>query len=262
MTRIALLTGLIAASLPLAALAAKPPLYDDFSGAEIERSRWFETEAWRYTSGGTLHMGRWLYGGTAADSGLVLESFNTTISNNAAPKAFAATIKVTDIATNEGCSFNPSPSQSRARLIAAYFNVRPGGPVPNDQTGDVIAQIRLIRASNSVDPAGVLQVDGTLVECTNANCSNGNTLAFADLGTVATGTPVTAQIEWSKANNLFRFIRDKTQIVDATYTAGDGTSPAVPFVNLSLRNEAANCFSAQRTKTGIAAEFDNVRITQ
>lgn len=262
MKHIPLAALLFAAGTTLTAHAAKPPLYDDFAGDEIKRAKWLETEAWRFTDKGKLHMGRWLHGGVGTDTGVVLESFNTTVSNSTPPKAFAATIKVTDIDPNEGCAFNPAPSVPRARIIAAYFNVRPGGPVPNDQTGDVLAQIRLVRASNSADAPGILRVEGNVVECTNANCSAVNLWSFADLGTVPVGTAVAAQIDWSKSNNLFRFIRDKTTVVEATYTASDGTGAALPFVNLSLRNETANCASGPRAKAGIAAEFDDVRIAQ
>lgn len=251
--------SLLAAGASIGAFAAKPPLYDDFSGPEIDRAKWIQSESWRYTAGGKLRLGRWLYGGVGTDIGVIYESFSHSMPDSTAPKAFGVTIKVTDADTIEGCGFNPTPSRSRARLIAAYFNLRPGGPVPGDQTGDVLAQIWLARASDSLDPPGTLQVAAMLSECTNADCSTGTVMHLAPMGSANAGTAVTLQIDWDKKNNLFRFIRDTATVSEAPYTAGDGVAPAVPFVNVSLRNETANCVSGPRAKAGLAAEFDNVR---
>jgi hypothetical protein len=253
----AALTGAVAA---LGAQAARPPLYDDFSGSGIDRGKWVETETWRYIANGKAKLGRWIYGGTSSDSGVTFESLSLSLSASAPPKSLGATIKVTDVSINEGCPFNASPSRPRARIIAAYFNIRPGGPLPGDRTGDVLGLVQLIRASNSTDPQGVLQVQGVVAECTTADCSGATSLYFAPLGTVQTGTAAVVQVDWDKKNNLFRFTRDKTTVVEQPYTEVDSVGPSLPFANVSLRNEAANCLSGPRAKTGIAAEFDDVRL--
>lgn len=261
MTRVfTIAAGLLAVAASFAAQAARPALYDDFSGAGIDRAKWNETEAWRFVDNGKAKLGRWLYGGTASDTGVALESWNLTLSASAPPKALGATIKVTDIDTNEGCAFNTAPSRPRARIIAGYFNVRPGGPVPGDRTGDVLGLVQLIRASNSGDAPGVLRVQGVVAECTNADCSLAGSLYSADLGTVMKGSAVVAQMDWDKKNNLFRFTRDKTTIVETPYAENDSVGPSLAFANLSLRNETANCMSGPRAKAGIAAEFDDVRL--
>src|SRR5262245_24903399 len=68
--------GLLAAGLTLAAQAAKVPLYDDFSGTEIDRAKWQETEIARYVDEdkGRLFLGRLLLGGNTSDSGLTAEN--------------------------------------------------------------------------------------------------------------------------------------------------------------------------------------------
>ena len=43
-----------------------------------------------------------------------------------------------------------------------------------------------------------------------------------------------------------------------SYTDDDSVAPSLPFNNLSLRNEVANCLSGARVKAGVSAEFDNV----
>lgn len=258
------LTGAAASAALLACLsaqAAKLPVYDNFSATGIDRTKWVDAEAWRYVSNGKLLMGRWIFGGTASDTGVTAESYSLNATSSAPPKGLSATIKVTDISTNEGCAANTSPSRPRARIIAAYFNVRPGGPIQGDRTGDVLAQLQLSRASNSTDAAGVLRVGGFVTECNNADCSSSTTLYSADLGVTNVGTMVTAQVDWDKKNHLFRFTRDKTTSVETPYTQVDTVGPSLAFANVSLRTDAANC-TAGRVKAGLSAEFDNVLLSQ
>ena len=244
------------------ALAAKVPLYDNFSGPQIDRAKWFESEAWRFDDGKQLNLARWLYGGTASDTGVTAETFALNMPDSTAPKAVSAVIAVTDAATIEGCAANTTPSYARARLIAAYFNVRAGGPIPGDRTGDVLTQIRVGRTSNSADAPGVLRVQGVVSSCSNADCSVSAGMYSADLGTTTVGTPVTAQIDWDKKNNLFRFTRDKSTVVTTPYTEADDQLPVGPFVQVSIRNETANCLSGAKAKSGVAATFDNVSIAR
>lgn len=239
---------------------AKLPLYENFSGDEIDRARWTETEAWRYLDNGRAELGRWLFGGTAGDTGTTLENWGLNVAGGGAPKGFQARITVTDISASESCAANPATTWPRARLIASYFNVRPGGPLPNDRTGDILAQIVVGRASNSADAPGVLRVEGSLVECTVADCNSGSIVRQAvPLGTVALGTAVVARIDWSRSANAFSFSRDGGTPVTATYSDADGTASSLPFANIALRNQVPNCQSGPRVKAGLAAEFDDVR---
>jgi hypothetical protein len=242
--------------------AAKVPLYDDFSGDGIDRSKWTETEAVRYIDDkGRLVLGRFLLGGTASDSGVTPETWSLNQVNAAPPKVWGADITVTDLYVSDTCATNTTPSRSAARLIASYFNVRPGGPLPNDRTGDVLAQIRAQRFSNSTDAPGVLQVSGIVSACTNADCSTTVAIgAVQPLGSVSLGSKLTAQISWDKAGNTFWFQRDQQAALPVAYTDADNVAPSVSFSNVNIRNEAANCLSGPRVKVGSAALFDNVRL--
>jgi hypothetical protein len=243
-------------------LAAKVPLYDDFSGPGIDRSKWNEAETWRYVDDkGRLTMGRYIFGATTSDSGVTLDNLNLSVSEPTSAKTLKATITVTAVNVDETCAANTSVSSSYARLTGSYFNVRSGGPLPGDRTGDVGAQIRVIRSSNSSDAAGVLKVQGVPFVCTNADCSTSSAYgAPADLGLVNVGTAVTAQINWDKKNNKFAFIRDNGTPVEVSYTDSDSTAPELAYNNISLRNVVANCQSGPRVKAGIEARFDNVGI--
>jgi hypothetical protein len=71
---------------------------------------------------------------------------------------------------------------------------------------------------------------------------------------------VTAQIDWDRKNNLFRFTRDKTTSVDAPDAEADSSGPSLAFAHVSLCTDAANC-TAGRVKAGLSAEFDNVSLS-
>jgi hypothetical protein len=239
---------------------AKLPLYDNFGGAEIDRTRWNETEAWRFLEDGRAKLGRWLLGGTAGDTGITLENWSLNVRGGNAPKGFQAKITVTEIDAGETCAANPATTWPRARLIASYFNVRPGGPLPNDRTGDILAQIFVGRTSDSTDAPGVLRVEGNVVECTSVDCNSGSIVRHTvPLGTVAVGTPVTARIDWTRSANTFSFRRDGATPVSVSYTDADGTPSSLPFAHIALRNQVPNCLSGTQVKAGLAAEFDDVR---
>jgi hypothetical protein len=242
-----------------AAQAAKVPLYDDFSGDGIDRAKWVESESARFVDKQRAFLGRRLLGGTSSDSGVTAESFSLNMQGAAPAKSLKADITVDDIALDEVCASNPTPSRVAARLIGAYFNVRAGGPVPGDRTGDVLAQLRAQRLSNSLDAPGVLQVQAVVSVCTNADCSTSNVVgAVQNMGTVTLGTKFTAQIDWDRAGKVFNFTRDKGVPVSVAYTDPDNVGPSLPFNNISLRNETANCLSGPRVKAGLSAYFDNV----
>jgi hypothetical protein len=242
--------------------AAKAPLYDDFSGDGIDRGKWNETEAARYVDEkGRLFLARYLLGGTSSDTGVTPESWSLNQVNPAAPRVWQADITLNDLYVGDICAANPTPSRTAARIVAAYFNIRPGGPLPNDRTGDVLAQIRAQRYSNSVDAPGVLQVSGVVSACTSPDCNSSVVIgAVQPLGTVSVGSKLTATISWDKAGNTFSFQRDLGAPLTVSYTDADNVAPSLPFTNLSIRNEAANCLSGPRVKVGSAALFDNVRL--
>jgi len=243
-----------------AAMAAKPPLYDDFNGGNgLDRSKWFDAEMGLFVEGKQLRVGRYTYGGTSADTGLALETFGQTLLDTTVPKALSADITVSDMRWLEGCASNPLPSRAAARLIAAFFNGRVGGPLPGDRTGDVLAQVRLVRGTDSTLPAGQVQVQGVVSRCTVADCNSSAAIGIVDFGTVAFNTAVNGRIDWVKKSKSFKFtVGGVTQNV--VYTDTDSVGPVRAFTQVSARNEAANCLSGPKTKAGVEALFDNVRV--
>jgi len=259
--------ALAAASLLALNAQAAAVKYDDFNVTTgIDRVKWNESEAGRFIDNNKLTLGRFLYGGTASDTGLTMESWNMSIPIAAPVKGLRSDVTIDDIKQNESCPANATVGFSSARLIGSFFNIRAGGPVPGDRTGDVLAQVRVRRLSNSADAPGVMQVQGVLSQCSNADCSAsvavpGASALVVQLGTVAVGTPMRLQFSWDKKANTFTYVRDGNITAQITYTEDDSTLPAALFANVSLRNEIQNC-STQRIKAGIAGTFDNVYVTQ
>lgn len=236
-------------------------IYDDFSSLSLDPTRWAEGEMWRYVDpSGRVALGRNTVGGQSADSGVVYENMNLSSMDATPAKVLRATIKVLRLAVPSGCPSNTTQTfaYSRARVIGALFNARAGGPVAGERTGDVMMQIRVGRSSSSADAAGVLRVQGLLSMCTNVDCNQAVALApNQDLGTVLVGGQIKVTATWNQAGKSVTYIRDALPPLTVGYTLPDTVAPAVPFNNVSVRNEVPNCMGAP-VRAGISALFDNV----
>lgn len=238
------------------AFAVKVPLYDDFSSPDgIDRSKWFQAPEVRVVKGKQADLGRRLYGATTSDVGLSAETYGLNMVDPTPPSGLSADITVVETSV-EGCPANPEPSFSRARLAAAYFN-RLKTPTPGDRTGDVIAQVRVGQTSASPD----LTVAGVVSVCLDAGCNSSSVLYQTPFANATLGTALNARIDWIKSSKTFRFTVDGTQVVDLPYTESHSAAPVLPFVQVAIRNEAANC-TATRVRTGLEARFDNVRVAR
>lgn len=248
----------------MTAFAAKVPLYDNFTRVPgddgIDNTKWFESEGMRFIDPDKdkLLLNRAVLGGTASDSGVVYDTWGLSMTHSAPAKGLKATFTIGDIVT-PSCATNTAVTFSRARLIGAYFNVRAGGPLPDDRTGDVLAQMRIGRRSDTSDAEGVLRVEGVVAQCTNADCTTSTLIgSVASFGTVSEETATTAQIDWDKKNNQFTFTRDAMAPIVVTYTLADGVAPSIPFNAVNLRQEVPNCAGGPRVKAFIEALVDNV----
>lgn len=245
----------------VSAQAAKQKYYDDFSGTTLDDNRWDDGETWRQIDAkGRLIMGRYSFGGTTSDTGTVLDSFSLHQHKAAPVTTLGASITVNDVQVGETCAANTSPSTARARVIGWYFNTRVGGPVAGDRTGDVFAQVRVGRASNSTDASGVLRIQGVVGTCSNSDCSSSSLIGTVqDLGTAALNQTVVAQVVWDKANKRFLLSHDGQAPAAVAYTDSDSTPPEEAINMVGLINNTANC-SAARVRAGLSATFDNVVI--
>ncbi|MEP7299910.1 MAG: hypothetical protein ABI699_00125 [Caldimonas sp.] len=238
-------------------------VYDLFSTFPLDPERWADTERVRLITGdGSVRLMQRTWGTRSSDAGVTAQSWSTNFSNPATINEMKARITVNAIDVKT-CASNPAVTESRARIIGGFFNV--GTPTPGSQANDVIAQVRLSRASNSSDPAGLLHVQGILSLCVSADCNSASTIGnIVDLGTVKVGAPATVQIQWDQPGKTFHFARSGSTTAAGTvaYAQSDASPPSVLFRQLSTRVTLANCQSAPRVKGMVDAVFDNVYVNQ
>lgn len=256
-----LLTVLAAAALIAAPAQAQEALrlYDNFGAAPLDPARWGSGERVLAIRGGALNIMQRTWGLGNVDGAVSFSNWNETFSNPAAITAIRARINVTAIEVG-ACPASTVLGQSRARIVGGFFNV--GTPVPGSQVGDVIAQVRLTRFSNSTDPAGVLRVQGIVSQCASVECNQAATIGnIVDLGTAQVGTPTVVQMRWDQGGKSFFFSRDQGAYAGSVgYALPDTSPPSVPFKQLSTRLDLPSCLSGPRVAGMVDARFDNVAV--
>jgi hypothetical protein len=263
--------ALAAAVLALTAISAQAlepfQRYDDFKRGPIDMNRWLDSERIRTIRNGELRLMQRSYGTSAVDFGATFLNWNESMVNPNAITAIKARIRVNAVEVN-ACPANlTSVAQSRARIIGGFFNV--GFPIPNapgSLIGDVIAQVRITRFANSVDPAGVLRVQGFATRCTTVDCVFGVGIGpLVDLGTVNLGESTSVQLEWDRAGKRFNFSRDHGAYSGFASYAELGLDDSLPannpFKQVSTRVEIPNCSSGPLSAT-VDAAFDKVSVNQ
>ena len=258
---------LLALAFPVLLAAATPAqalepfrIYDRFTDRPIDPARWQDNEKIRVIKGGEMQLMQRTWGLGTSDSLLTPTNWS---SNFQAPQnitAIKARVTVSALETT-ACPSNPAVGDARARLIGGFFNT--GTPTPGSQLNDMIAQLRLVRLSNSTDPAGLLRVQGVVSLCTSADCNSATTIGnIVDLGTVMVGTPTTVQMQWDKPGKTFHFARDGATPGTVAYAESDANPPGVTFRQLSTRVNVPSCHSAPRVSAVVDALFDNVFVNQ
>jgi hypothetical protein len=263
-SKLVAITATAAALLALPAAQALEPFapYDKFSEKPLDPAHWVEGEQVRTIRGAGLQLMQRKLGLAGSDTGLSFSNFNTNLTAPASVTALRARITVNGMEVN-ACASNPAPAQSRARIIGALFNVN-AAATPGSMVGDVTAQVRITRLSNSADPAGVLHVQGLALLCTSPDCSLGTVIGnIVDLGTVTIGTPTVVQYQWDKAAKTFHFSRDQAAYAGTVgYALSDAAPPSQAFHQLSTRLDLPNCMSGARVPGSVDAKFDNIAVNQ
>ena len=262
--RLLLVTAALAAHALLmpAAHAAEPfKPYDAFSERPLDPARWQDSERSRVIKGGAMHLMQRTWGSDASDFNLTALNWNTPFAHPATINQMRARVTVNALETN-ACPTNSVVADSRARLIGGFFNI--GTATPGSMLYDVIAQLRLVRFSNSSDAAGVLRVQGVASLCLSADCNSSTTLGnVVDLGTAAIGKATTVELQWDEAAKSFHFSRDSGAYAGTVgYSFAVSNPPGVPFRQMATRVNAPNCQSAPRVSGMIDAKFDNIFVNQ
>ena len=252
---------LVLAAAPAAQALEPFKIYDRFTDRTIDPARWSDNEKIREIKGGAMRLMQRTYGLGNADAGFTPTSWSSNLNSNPQDiTAIKATITVNALETN-ACPSNPAVGDARARIVGGFFNT--GVATPGSQLNDAIAQVRLYRASNSTDPAGVLRVQGILSICTTADCNGAATVGnIVDLGTVMVGTPTTVSLQWDQPGKTFYFSRDGGTPGTVAYAQSDASVPGVLFRQVSTRVVVPSCQSAPRVSAVVDAQFDNVFVNR
>jgi hypothetical protein len=161
----------------------------------------------------------------------------------------------------DACVSNPSViGSARARIYGEFFNAGP--KVAGSSLNDVQAQVRIVRNSNSTDPAGTFVVEGRVFLCSDAACAATTSLGAVALGTTTAGTPTRVELQWDKPNKRFLFTRDGNAAVPVSYTVSDNDTPGTPAALVGLRLITPNCTDAARPSSVVDAKFDNVYVNK
>lgn len=155
------------------------------------------------------------------------------------------------------CGASAAVGLVQARFDGRFFNSGPG--IPNSEMNDVGAVVRLRRDSNSADAANVLRVQGTVYQCTQADCNFGSvSLGDVDLGTALVGETVALKLEWDQPNKHFNFFRGSA-VQRVTYAVSDAFGPWSLYRNVGTRTSVPTCL-AGRTTGFMDAVFDNIAV--
>jgi hypothetical protein len=244
------------------ALALEPfRVYDQFTDPGINPDRFLAAERLLHANNGGLVVMQRSWPLATSDFGVGFSNWAENFANPGAITAIRTRVNVRTIEVSS-CPTNPGIANSRARIIGAFFNA--GTPQPGSQVDDVTAQVRINRASNSADPAGLMRVQGLLQRCTNVDCSTTLVIGnVVDLGTVSVGQPTVIEMQWDKGGKTFHFGRDRGAFSGTVaYTESDAMPPSNLFRQLSTRVDLPNCMSAPRTPAAVDARFDNVQVNQ
>jgi hypothetical protein len=244
--------------------------YDDFNATQIDPDKWFggeygpeprsvSTEAIRQIQDNRLRLVYRAYGRTDSDSGMSRNELGLFFHNSAAVTAIKATVQVTDAAATS-CPGNPEATISWATLGGRFFGTAPS--TPGSAANDVVANIRLVRRSDSTDPPDVLRVRSGVFHCADAVCTAGSPIHFQDLGPVKLGEMVRLRVQWDRDNHRFIFQRDDDPEVLAPYTVSDSAPPGIQVKLLEAVHLVPNCTATPRPVAFIEALFDDVMVNE
>jgi hypothetical protein len=244
---------------------AEPFVYlDRFNEVKtINNDLWMENEITRVVLNKSLYFGLGVAGLTTQDLGTRIATQSLTVANSAAVTEIAADVTVDFVDAPASCGDSRAVGYAKLRMGGSFFNV--GTTLPNNATGDVMAQVVISRLGNSVDPVGVMNVTGEVNQCKNINCLTYTTLGSVDLGKAEQGLPIgRLTMIWDQPTKSFVFQRKASGPKLAVYyTVPDSSMAGRPAKTFSVRNSSPNCAdSMPALVTKITSKIDNVAVNE
>lgn len=262
----------------IAAPAQSQTLYDDFTGPLLSSTKWFSNRLVNTNITNTLEFGQVISKkkldmfnqcfGSTVDGDTGTRTCSTRLAMQDGSGIVAMEALVQPIALEQtSCEANvDNTTATWIRLGGAFFNSTPITGTVSDQTNDVQAYIALVRRGDSQDPPGVFSIEGSILRCTNGDCST-SVIVTTDpptnpitLGTVSVKKKILLRLEWDSANHQFVFRQGKkASPVALTYSPRENHPPFAQnggFKRLEVRHALANC-TAGPTRGWARAYFDN-----
>ncbi|MFZ0928176.1 MAG: hypothetical protein WAN11_06230 [Syntrophobacteraceae bacterium] len=248
-------------------------LYDNFKEAAIDPARWAGYEAYdneglsresvREITAGSLQLADHAYGLITTDPDAACSSGQRQrMIDGSAVTAMQGTIAMTRAVVK-----NPASGPEvvvRARTGGYFFNV--GTPTPGDSTGDVVAEIGLVRTSTYTRP-NTVGIYGYVYQCLDLGCGTLTDIGVTTaLGLVQVGQPVNVSVQWDKTNHQFTFqytiTKRNVQSQSIPYVVSDTSPPATNNKRCSVNSVVPPCAAAPCTEADVEALFGPVYVNQ
>ncbi|MGO9022209.1 MAG: hypothetical protein ACLQVJ_28055 [Syntrophobacteraceae bacterium] len=271
---VAMLTGCFLMVSPLLCGAGTTlVLYDNFREAAIDQARWTGYEAYdneglsrecvREIEGGSLRLTDHAYGLITTDPDAACSSGQRLrMVDGSAVTAMQGTITMTKAVVK-----NPASGPEAvvgARIGGYFFNV--GSPTPGDSTGDIVAEVGLVRTSTYTRP-NTVGIFGYVYQCLDSGCGTLTDIGVTTaLGLVQVGQPVNVSVQWDKTNHQFTFqyiiAKRNVQSQSIPYVVSDSSPPATNNKRLEVNTLVPPCAAAPCTEAAVEALFGPVYVNQ
>lgn len=256
-------------------------VYDDFKGPYLSQDLWYvhnqfdafpnvdpgiiTLEGGLRTRSGKLNYYNRNIGASGSESGRFRAGRGLVMKDGTNITAMETSVQVKGLEIT-GCTANASPSRAEVRIGGAFFNNAGSCEGSGSVTGDVQAYIGLRKDSDDTElPAGYMRAIGTVLLCTNANCTSSTQIGEEDLGLVKVGKKVKLLIRLEKDEDTFIFKLDKKGAeIPISYAVYSDT--AAPYGNngglkrLEVTHLLATCKTGPETYGWIDDFYDYIAV--
>ncbi len=233
-------------------------VYDDFSEDVIDPARWFgglvtggpirpSADVNRRLKGGKLLLAMTQWGANTSDVGAGSGRNTLSLKNAPVIVGMEANIAMTR-AEVEACPANPFVAQSRARMLASFFN-NGSSTGPGDATGDIVANIETV-----LDAAEGHVIRAVMFRCSDPSCVVGDSVVISPFTTKwKFRRPHAVRVVWDSANTKFVYtVRPKTgadETLEIPYAYDDSRPPGRGVALLQARLNPPDCNGSRKHAT-------------
>jgi hypothetical protein len=230
-------------------------VYDDFSELVIDPGRWAGSVATggparpsadvnRVLKRGKLLLAMTQWGANNSDVGGASGRNTLLVKDPTVIMGMEARIAMRR-AEAEACPANPLVTQSRARMLASFFNDG-SSTGPGDRTGDIVANIETV-----LDAGAGQVIIAVVFRCSDLSCAVGDSVVISTFATPwEFNLPHAVRIVWDPANDKFVYaVKPKAgpeEVLEIPYIYNDSRSPGGKFAELQARLTVPDCNGSRK----------------